>query len=259
MIGCGTSLYMAQCYAALREQAGHGMTDAFPASEHALRPRLRPGAGDQPLRHHHRGAASVLRELPPGPAVTAITADGARADRRAGRSRWCCSTTWTSGRWCRPGSPPRTLALLRAHLGEDLAPVAEQARAALRRRAGRRAARRRAGQLPRPRLDGRAGPRGGAQAARGGPAVDRVVPGDGVPARPDQHRRAGPGDLGVRRRSGRAGRARCGHRRALRAPRRPTRWPTWSGCTGCAWSPPAARGLDPDRPRHLSRSIILTP
>jgi fructoselysine-6-P-deglycase FrlB-like protein len=33
VVGCGTSLYMAQAWARLREQAGHGRTDAFPASE----------------------------------------------------------------------------------------------------------------------------------------------------------------------------------------------------------------------------------
>ena len=33
VIGCGTSYYMAQAYAALRETAGHGETDAFAASE----------------------------------------------------------------------------------------------------------------------------------------------------------------------------------------------------------------------------------
>jgi fructoselysine-6-P-deglycase FrlB-like protein len=32
-VGCGTSLFMAMAYAALREQAGHGVSDAFPASE----------------------------------------------------------------------------------------------------------------------------------------------------------------------------------------------------------------------------------
>ena len=32
-IGCGTSLYIAQAYAAAREAGGHGETDAFPASE----------------------------------------------------------------------------------------------------------------------------------------------------------------------------------------------------------------------------------
>ena len=33
VIGCGTSYYMAQAYAALREAAGQGETDPFPASE----------------------------------------------------------------------------------------------------------------------------------------------------------------------------------------------------------------------------------
>ena len=32
IIGCGTSLYVAQSYAAFREESGHGLTDAFPAS-----------------------------------------------------------------------------------------------------------------------------------------------------------------------------------------------------------------------------------
>ena len=34
VIGCGTSLFVARAYAALREAAGHGETDAFPASEY---------------------------------------------------------------------------------------------------------------------------------------------------------------------------------------------------------------------------------
>jgi len=34
--GCGTSYFAAMAYAALREQAGHGLTDAFPASEFPL-------------------------------------------------------------------------------------------------------------------------------------------------------------------------------------------------------------------------------
>jgi fructoselysine-6-P-deglycase FrlB-like protein len=33
VVGCGTSWFIAQSYAALRERAGHGETDAFPASE----------------------------------------------------------------------------------------------------------------------------------------------------------------------------------------------------------------------------------
>src|SRR5579862_7630222 len=33
VIGCGSSLNVARCYASLREAAGQGETDAFPASE----------------------------------------------------------------------------------------------------------------------------------------------------------------------------------------------------------------------------------
>src|SRR3954471_3272770 len=33
VVGCGTSWFMAKAYASLREQAGHGETDAFQASE----------------------------------------------------------------------------------------------------------------------------------------------------------------------------------------------------------------------------------
>ena len=36
--GCGTSWFIAQSYAALREAAGHGETDAFAASEMPMRP-----------------------------------------------------------------------------------------------------------------------------------------------------------------------------------------------------------------------------
>lgn len=36
VLGCGTSYYTGQAYAARREDAGHGETDAFPASEQRL-------------------------------------------------------------------------------------------------------------------------------------------------------------------------------------------------------------------------------
>jgi fructoselysine-6-P-deglycase FrlB-like protein len=38
VVGCGTSLFIAQAYAALRESLGAGETDAFPASETPTRP-----------------------------------------------------------------------------------------------------------------------------------------------------------------------------------------------------------------------------
>ena len=37
IIGCGTSFFMAQSFAELRERSGHGETDAFPASEFPTR------------------------------------------------------------------------------------------------------------------------------------------------------------------------------------------------------------------------------
>jgi len=36
VVGCGTSWFMAQAYACLREDGGHGLTDAFTASEYRL-------------------------------------------------------------------------------------------------------------------------------------------------------------------------------------------------------------------------------
>src|SRR3954451_23502820 len=38
VVGCGTSWFMAMAYAALRERAGHGETDAFAGSEFPARP-----------------------------------------------------------------------------------------------------------------------------------------------------------------------------------------------------------------------------
>lgn len=73
LVGCGTSLYMARCCAVLRESAGHGDTDAFPASEY-------PAA-----RHYDRVIAltrsgtttEVLRRLErlAGTPTTVITTD----------------------------------------------------------------------------------------------------------------------------------------------------------------------------------------
>ena len=60
VVGCGTSWFMAQSYAAAREAAGKGVTDAFAASEAFLNttagPPLRRRHRHHPLRHHHRGA-----------------------------------------------------------------------------------------------------------------------------------------------------------------------------------------------------------
>jgi len=130
VVGCGTSLYMAQCYAALRERAGQGLTDAFPASEHALHRGY-----DRILVVSRSGTTTevvdVLRAMPAGVATTAITASAGTPvaplaeqvvvldevdERSVVQTRFATTT----------------LALLRAQLGHDLGPVAEQGRAALR-------------------------------------------------------------------------------------------------------------------------------
>lgn len=127
VVGCGTSLFMAQAYARLREAAGHGETDAWAASE---LPAGRPY--DRVLAITRSGTTTeilaALRRT--GAPSTAITTDAALpvaelagdvvvldfADERSVLQTRFATTA---------------LAYLRAHLGTDLAPLAEAARGAL--------------------------------------------------------------------------------------------------------------------------------
>ncbi|MBH1936090.1 sugar isomerase [Streptomyces sp. AV19] len=74
--GCGTSWFMAQGYAALREAAGDGETDAFPASEF---PAGRRAAYDRVVAITRSGTTTevldLLAALRGGPALLAVTAD----------------------------------------------------------------------------------------------------------------------------------------------------------------------------------------
>jgi fructoselysine-6-P-deglycase FrlB-like protein len=125
VVGCGTSWFVGQAYAALRERAGLGVTDAFAASE------LPPGRGwDRLLAITRSGTTSEVLDLlaarrgqAPSVAVTANPAAPVRrvadaavvldfADERAVVQTRFATTT---------------LALLRAHLGEDLAGPTTQA------------------------------------------------------------------------------------------------------------------------------------
>lgn len=75
VIGCGTSLYIATAYAAAREAAGGGVTDAYPASE----ARLSRGY-DAVLALSRSGTTTevldALSAVPDGVRRLAITADG---------------------------------------------------------------------------------------------------------------------------------------------------------------------------------------
>ena len=72
-VGCGSSLNIARCYAALREAAGQGETDAFPASE--VPPARRY---DRLLYISRTGTTTevldALRRAPGGTPTTAVTA-----------------------------------------------------------------------------------------------------------------------------------------------------------------------------------------
>ena len=131
IIGCGTSYFMAQSFADLRERLGHGETDAFPASEFPTHRSYdtvvaltRSGTTTEVLR--------LLETLPDGtrPHTVAITADpnaavigladdhvilGFADEKSIVQTRFATTS----------------LALWRAWLGEDLTAVIEQGRSAV--------------------------------------------------------------------------------------------------------------------------------
>ncbi|MGH3098020.1 MAG: SIS domain-containing protein [Streptosporangiales bacterium] len=129
VVGCGTSRYIAAAFAALREQRGAGETDAFAASEWPERRRY-----DRVLAISRSGTTTevvgLLRKLRERAPTTVIVADpttpaaglaeqsvvlGFADERSIVQTRFATST----------------LALLRAHLGEDVDVLAQQAESAL--------------------------------------------------------------------------------------------------------------------------------
>jgi fructoselysine-6-P-deglycase FrlB-like protein len=128
VIGCGTSLYIARAYACLRESLGFGITDAWPASEARLErgyDRLvaitRSGTTTEVLQaleqFRGRGPQTVLTAPDGTPVYQLGDVIGLTEfdERSVVQTRFATSV----------------LALLRAHLGEDLTPVIAQARAVL--------------------------------------------------------------------------------------------------------------------------------
>jgi fructoselysine-6-P-deglycase FrlB-like protein len=128
--GCGTSFYMAQAYASLREAAGRGYTDAHAASEFPLDRDY-----DHVVAISRSGTTTevvalleVLRTR--GQATTAIVATaGTPIPRLATQQLMMSEVDERSVVQTRFATT--TLALLRATLGEDLAPAIADARAVL--------------------------------------------------------------------------------------------------------------------------------
>ena len=127
--GCGSSLFMAQAYAALREGAGEGETDAFPASE---APMTR--SYDRVIAISRSGTTTevvrFLGSLPAGIPTLTLSADGgsplvASADA-AVVLEFADERSVVQTR-----SATSALAFLRASLGEDLGPAIADAERAL--------------------------------------------------------------------------------------------------------------------------------
>jgi fructoselysine-6-P-deglycase FrlB-like protein len=118
VIGCGSSLNVARCYAALREAAGQGETDAFPASEVPATRRY-----DRMVFVSRTGTTTetldALRRVPAGVRTTAIAADpGSPLMQEAGAVillDFSAERSVVSSRFI-----TSTIVLLRAHLGQDL-------------------------------------------------------------------------------------------------------------------------------------------
>jgi fructoselysine-6-P-deglycase FrlB-like protein len=129
VIGCGSSLNVARCYAALREAAGQGETDAFPASEIPATRRY-----DRMVYISRTGTTTetldALRRAPADVRTTAITADpGSPLAQNAGAAvilDFSAERSVVSSRFI-----TSTLALLRAHLGADLRDLPDAAAAEL--------------------------------------------------------------------------------------------------------------------------------
>jgi fructoselysine-6-P-deglycase FrlB-like protein len=125
VVGCGTSWFMAQAYASLRESAGQGETDAFAASElprgrhyDRLLAITRSGTTTEVLTllHQVRGRQPTLAvTADPGSAVVGAADQTVVLDFADERS--VVQTRFATS----------TLALLRAALGQDLEPVIAQA------------------------------------------------------------------------------------------------------------------------------------
>jgi fructoselysine-6-P-deglycase FrlB-like protein len=130
VVGCGTSYFMAQAYAALREQAGHGETDSFAASEH----RLDRGY-DAVLVITRSGTTTevidVLTSLRGRDLVTAaiVATPGTPVTELADRTILLPEVDEKSVVQTRFATS--TLALLRASVGEDLSGAIADARAVL--------------------------------------------------------------------------------------------------------------------------------
>ncbi|MFC7304141.1 SIS domain-containing protein [Streptomyces monticola] len=117
VVGCGTSWFMAQSYAALRESGGHGETHAFAASEFPHGRRY-----DSVLAITRSGTTTevldLLHRVKGGTPTAVITADGATPVMDAADAAVVLDFA-DEGSVVQTRFATATLALLRAHLEEQ--------------------------------------------------------------------------------------------------------------------------------------------
>ena len=130
VVGCGTSYYMAQAYAALREKAGHGETDAFAASEAAL-----DRAYDAVLAITRSGTTTevigILRDLAERPVTTVVIVATPETPVTELADHVVLLPEVDEQSVVQTRFATSVLALLRASLGEDLSAAIADARAVL--------------------------------------------------------------------------------------------------------------------------------
>jgi fructoselysine-6-P-deglycase FrlB-like protein len=129
VVGCGTSWFMGMAYAGLRERAGHGETDAFQASEF---PVNRPY--DRVLAITRSGTTTevldVLRALPGRPTTVLVGDPDSPAAELAAETVPLAFADERSVVQTRFATT--ALGVLRAHLGADLHTLATDAEVAVR-------------------------------------------------------------------------------------------------------------------------------
>jgi fructoselysine-6-P-deglycase FrlB-like protein len=129
-VGCGTSWFMAKAYATLRERTGQGETDAFQASEFPYDRRY-----DRVVAITRSGTTSeiveLLRTLGGDTPVTVLTADRARPAAELATDAIVLDFADESS-VVQTRFATSALALLRAHLGADVESLAMDAEVAVR-------------------------------------------------------------------------------------------------------------------------------
>src|SRR4051812_32355280 len=129
ILGCGTSWFVAQCIAELRESAGLGETDAVCASEYVPRRRY-----DRVVAISRSGTSTevldALRQVPAGAHRVAITAVPGMPIDALAESRLLLDFA-DEGSVVQTRFPTTVLALARAAFGADLGTLVDDGKAAL--------------------------------------------------------------------------------------------------------------------------------